>query len=104
MNENPRVQTQCCKKSRNQTGQHDNLENICTSMQQGKGHGNMRSVNKRSTSMSEGGPALEIHVPCLGKQRPSPKKVLKRRAEISRVHIRCNEETARRKIDEQDTL
>ena len=30
--ENQRVQTQCCKKSRKQiTGQHDNLENICTS-------------------------------------------------------------------------
>ena len=46
-------------------------------MQQDRSHVKMRSVNKRSTSMSEGGSALEIHVPCLANQAKS-------KAEMSR--------------------
>ena len=46
-------------------------------MQQDKGHVNKRSVNKRTNSMSEGGSALEIHVPCLANQAKS-------KAEMSR--------------------
>jgi hypothetical protein len=42
----------------------ENTENICNSMQQDKGHENMRSVSKRSATASAGGPALEVHL-CL---------------------------------------
>ena len=42
------------KRGQERTCEQDDIENICTSKQQGKGHGHMRSVNKRSTSTSEG--------------------------------------------------
>ena len=47
------------------TGEQENTENICTSMQQDKGHVNMRSVIKRSTSTSEGGPPWKFMKACL---------------------------------------